>query len=177
MYQAIKKLASDRASGKDGESCIFFVGRENYPVYWVEGAKYEWNKAQILQQGSDVVLIGSGTLLIKAIEAGKKLAEQGIKATVIGNPFINHVDLETIGPAVKASGGRVVTIEDHQVIGGMGAQVSHALSQAGIAHRVKSLGIHGEFGQSAYLAEELYTQHGLTTAKMIEAAKELLATN
>ncbi|MBI3414165.1 MAG: transketolase [Verrucomicrobia bacterium] len=175
MYQAIKKMASDRASGKDGESYLFFVGRENYPVYWIENAKYEWNRAQILQQGSDVTLIGSGTLLIKAIEAGKKLAEQGIKATVIGNPFINRVDLETIGPAVKACGGRVVTIEDHQVVGGMGAQVSHALSQAGIAHRVKSLGIHGEFGQSAYLAEELYTKHGLTTAKMIESAKELIA--
>ena len=55
----------------------------------------------------------------------------------------------------------------------MGAQVSHALSQAGIQHRMKSLGIHGEFGQSAYLAEELYERHGMTAAKIIEAAKEL----
>ena len=110
----------------------------------------------------------------KAIEAGRKLAEQGVNATVINNPFINRVDLETIGAAVRACSGRVVTIEDHQVICGMGAQVSHALSQAGIAHRIRTLGIDGEFGQSAYLAEELYEHHGLTTAKMVEAAKELL---
>ncbi len=174
MYQAIKQVGDARAAGGDGESCIFFVGRENYPVYWVENAKYEWGKAQVLQQGGDVVLIGCGTLVIKAVEAGKKLAEQGIKATVINNPFINRVDLDTIGAAVKASGGRLVTIEDHQIVGGMGAQVSHALSQAGIAHRAKTLGINGEFGQSAYVAEHLYEKHGLTTAKLIEAAKGLL---
>jgi transketolase len=174
MYEAIKRYAADRAAGKDGESYIFFVGRENYPMHWVEGAKYPWGKAQVLQQGTDVVLIACGVLVNKAIEAGKKLAEQGIKATVINNPFINQVDVETIGAAVKAASGRVVTIEDHQIIGGMGAQISHALSNAGIAHRMKSLGIPGEFGQSAYVAEHLYEHHGLTAAKMIEAAQALM---
>ena len=94
--------------------------------------------------------------------------------TVINNPFINHVDIETIGAAVKAANGRVVTIEDHQVVGGMGAQVSHALSRAGIAHRMTSLGIPGEFGQSAYLAEELYKLHGLSADKLVAAALALV---
>ena len=174
MYEAIKRLADARARGEDGESYIFFVGRENYPLTWVEGAKYPWGKAQVLQSGNDVVLIGSGPLLSKAIDAGKKLAEQGIKATVINNPFINRVDLDTIGAAVKTCSGRIVTIEDHQSICGMGAQISHALSCAGIAHRMKTLGIHGEFGQSAYLAEELYNRHGLSTPKMVEAAVALV---
>jgi len=174
MYQAIKQLAADRAAGKDGNSYIFFVGRENYPMSWIEGAKYPWGKAQVLSTGSDVVLIGCGVLVNKAIEAGKLLAAKGVKATVISNPFVNQVDLETIGAAVKACGGKVVTIEDHQVIGGMGAQVSHALSNAGIAHTLKTLGINNEFGQSAYLAEELYVKHGLTAPKMAEAALALL---
>jgi transketolase len=174
MYQAIRHYAAERTAGKDGESYIFFVGRENYPVSWVENARYEWGRAQVLQQGKDVVLIACGPLLNKAIEAGKKLVEQNVNATVINNPFINRVDLGTIGVAVKACSGRVVTIEDHQVTGGMGAQISHALSQAGIAHRMKSLGIHGEFGQSAYVAEHLYEKHGLTAAKMVEAAEALL---
>jgi len=174
MYQAIKRFAADRAAGKDGESYIFFVGRENYPLAWIENAKYEWGKAQILQRGSDVVLVGCGPLLNKALEAGKKLVEQGVTATVINNPFINRVDIETIGGAVKSCFGRVVTIEDHQVIGGMGAQVSHALSLAGITHRMRSLAVHGEFGQSAYVAEELYKHHGLTAEKMVEAALEVI---
>lgn len=174
MYEAIKRQAADRTAGKDGESYIFFVGRENYPLSWVTDAKYPWGKAQVLSQGSDVVLIGCGPLLDKAINAGKKLAEKGIKATVINNPFINKVDLEVIGAAVKGANGRLVTIEDHQTIGGMGAQVSHALSNAGIAHRIKTLAIKGEFGQSAYVAEHLYQHHGLTADKMVEAALELM---
>ena len=53
----------------------------------------------------------------------------------------------------------------------MGAQMAHALAQAGIPHRMKSLAIDGEFGQSAYMAEDLYKKHGLTAAKIVEAAQ------
>ena len=56
----------------------------------------------------------------------------------------------------------------------MGAQISHALSQAGIAHRVKSLGIPGEFGQSAYKAAELYDRYGLNADKLVESAEALM---
>jgi transketolase len=174
MYQAIRRIADERTAGRDGESAIFFVGRENYPVRWVEGSNYAWGKAQVIQEGTDVVLVGSGVLFNKALEAAKILAAQGRSATVINNPFVNLVDVETIGAAVKQCGGRLVTIEDHQLICGMGAQVSHALSTAGIAHRAVSLAIHGEFGQSAYLAEELYVRHGLTGPKMAEAALKLI---
>ena len=174
MHEAIKRFAADRSANKDGQNYIFFVGRENYPLSWAENAKYPWGKAQVLSQGQDVVLIACGPLLDTAISAGKQLAEQGVKATVINNPFVNLVDIETIGAAVKAAHGRVVTIEDHQVVCGMGAQVSHALSSAGIAHRIKTLGIKGEFGQSAYVAEHLYQHHGLTADKMVEAARALL---
>ena len=174
MYQGIKHIGDERAAGHHGESVIFFVGRETYPVKWVEGSNYAWGKAQVIQEGTDVVLVGSGVLFNKALEAAKILAGKGKSAVVINNPFINRVDVATIGAAVAKCGGRLVTIEDHQIIGGMGAQVSHALSNAGIAHRVKSLGIPGEFGQSAYLAEELYVKYGLTGPKMAEAALALI---
>jgi len=175
MYQAIKRFEADRAAGKDGESYIFFVGRENYPLSWVDSPVYEWGKAQVLREGSDVVLVGSGVLLNRVIEAGEQLVSDGVNATVINNPFVNQVDLDTIGAAVNAAGGRLVTIEDHQVKGGMGAQVSHALSNAGIAHRIKTLGIGGEFGQSAYKADELYDKFGLNVEGVKAAARELLA--
>jgi transketolase len=173
MYEAIKRQAEDRKAGKDGESYIFFVGRENYPIYWLENATYPFGRAQVTQEGSDVVLIGCGTLFSKAVQAGKILAEKGVKATVINNPFVNRVDLETIGAAVKKC-GKVVTIEDHQLVCGMGSQISHALSTNGIPHAMKSLGIDDEFGQSAYTAEELYVKHGMTGPKMAEAALALL---
>ncbi len=174
MYQAIRRFADDRAAGRDGESYIFFVGRENYPLSWVENPVYDWGKAQVLREGGDVVLVGSGVLLNRAIEAGEQLAADGVNATVINNPFVNRVDVDTIGAAVQAAGGRLVTIEDHQSIGGMGAQLSHALSRAGIAHTAKTLGIDGEFGQSAYKADHLYEKNGLSVEGVLAAARELL---
>jgi transketolase len=174
MFEAIKRTARERGEGRHGESVVFFVGRENYPLFWQENAKYEWGKAEVLSSGSDVVILACGPLVGRAIDAGRQLKEQNISATVIANPFINRVDLKTIGPAVEKCAGRVITIEDHQVVCGMGAQVAHALAQAGLVHRMKSLGMQGEFGQSAYTAEDLYQKHGLTAAKIIEAAHDLM---
>jgi transketolase len=174
MYQAIKREANARSHGQDGESIIFFVGRENYPVHFVPNAKYEWGKAQVLSDGADVVMVAAGPMVGRTIEAGRLLKEQNIAATVISNPFINRVDLDTIGAAATKCGGRIITIEDHQLICGMGAQISHALAQAGLRHQMKSLGIRGEFGQSAYMADQLYEKHGLTAAKLVEAALDLL---
>jgi len=56
----------------------------------------------------------------------------------------------------------------------MGSQLSHALSAQGTRHQIVSLGIKGEFGQSAYMAEHLYQRHGLTATDMVEAAQKLL---
>jgi transketolase len=173
MYEAIRRVSTDRLAGKDGESYLFFVGRENYPVHWIAHASYPWGKAQILAAGKDVVLVACGPLVDKALRAAEMLGEDGVQATVINNPFVNQVDVATIGEAVRVARGRIVTIEDHQITGGMGAQISHALARAGVAHQMRSLGIHGKFGQSAYVAEQLYRRHGLTAERMVEAALEL----
>ena len=175
MYLAIERFANARKCGQSPESVVFFVGRENYPLRWSAGASWEWGKAEVLSEGEDVVLVACGTLVGKAVEAGKLLALQGVRATVINHPFVNRVDVETIGALVQRAQGRLVTLEDHQAVGGMGAQLSHALSRAGIAHRVKCLGIEGEFGQSAYLADQLYERHGLTALAMASAARSLMS--
>jgi transketolase len=174
MCEAVRRTARAREQGHNGETIVFFVGRENYPLHWLENARYQWGNAEILSSGTDVVILACGPLVGRAIDAGRQLKEENIAATVIANPFINRVDLKTIGPAVQQCSGRVVTIEDHQVICGMGAQVAHALAQAGIVHRMKSLGMKGEFGQSAYVAEDLYQKHGLTAGKIVDAARELM---
>ena len=174
MREAVRRQAEARKAGQDGETVIFFVGRESYPVHWVENARYPWGRAQVVREGADAVLIGCGPLFSKALQAAALLEAEGIQAAVINNPFVNRVDVETIGRAVSQTGGKVVTIEDHQIIGGMGAQVSHALSRAGIPHQMRSLGIQGKFGQSAYVAEHLYEKHGLTAAEMSKATKQLL---
>jgi transketolase len=175
MLAAVKHVAEAKKSGGHGENIIFFVGRESYPVNLVEGSACAWGKAHVLQGGgTDVTLVATGPLVGEALAAGKKLAELGVKATVIHNPFVNRPDLATIGAAVKASGGRLVTLEDHQIVGGMGAQLVHALADAGIPVRSKTLGMKGTFGQSAYLAKQLYDKYGMNAASMVEAAQALL---
>ncbi|MEM9399486.1 MAG: transketolase C-terminal domain-containing protein [Verrucomicrobiota bacterium] len=173
MYQAIERIAEDRQAGKEADSVLFFVGRENYPQDFVPGTTYAWGKAQIIEEGSDVTFVASGVLLAKALKAAEELKAEGKSATVINNPFINRPDLETIGSAVEKTGGKLVTIEDHQVKCGMGAQVIHELVQSGLQLKAKSLGIPGTFGQSAYLADQLYDRYGLSPKGLIEAFKQL----
>ncbi|MFQ3671280.1 MAG: transketolase C-terminal domain-containing protein, partial [Verrucomicrobiia bacterium] len=173
MHQAIVRLGEDRQAGRDGETVIFFIGRESYPLSWVPGIKYEWGKAQVLREGSDVTLVTCGALLGSTLKAADRLAAQGKSATVINHPFVNRPDVSTFREALAKTGGKLVTVEDHQVVAGMGAQLVHALAQAGISFRVKSLGVHGEFGQSAYLAQELYDKHGLGPDGIVEAALSL----
>jgi len=97
MYQALKKFADDRSNGRDGETYIFFVGRENYPLYWTENAKYPWGKAQVLREGTRRRPDRMRPLLNKQSRPGRSWRTGGIKAAVINNPFINRVDVETIG--------------------------------------------------------------------------------
>ena len=175
MLQAIRGYARAREAGGDGESVVFFVGRENYPVRWVDDAEYAWGKAQVIRRGDDVVLVGCGTLFSRALEAAAMLEEKGVAATLVNNSFVNRIDLDTLGPLVERAGGRVVTIEDHQIVGGMGAQLSHALSRGGVSHRIRTLGIDGVFGQSAYKAAHLYDKHGLTAEAMVRSATELVS--
>jgi transketolase len=173
MYQAIKRINDERLSGGVGESVLFFLGRENYPVHYLDDAKYEWGKAQVLREGNDVTFLTHGSLVGKALEAADKLAAEGKSATVINNSFVNQPDLETIGAAVSKT-GHLVTMEDHQTICGMGSQVISALVNAGVAFKGKTLGINNDFGQSAYTADDLYNKHGLNADGFIKAYKSLI---
>src|SRR5690606_38542400 len=126
-----------------------------------EGLSYQWKKAQILEEGQDLVIVTAGPLVGKALYAAEKLREQGHKATVINNPFVNEPDVTTISLALSKAKGRLVTVEDHQVIGGMGSLLSHALLRSQVEFKLLSLGMNGEFGRSAYQADHLYARDGI----------------
>lgn len=173
IYAASKKIATDREKGKDGESYVFFVGRENFALELKDGLSYELHKAQRLTDGHDVAIVASGSLVGKALRAYTELKEKGIEATVINHSFVNHSDFEEIAHWIDEAGGKVVTVEDHQLIGGMGAQLVHQLKLLGSEFSVKSLAVRGEFGQSAYSADELYAKHHVDTGAIVEAAVQL----
>lgn len=179
--QALDRFRADRLAGRVPRSSLFFLGRENFARrYLPEGFKYELGKAQIVRDGlkggpRSLVIATTGALLPEALVAAQQLSEQGVEVAVVNPSLINHPDVKTIAPLLAKAGGRLLTVEDHQVMGGMGAQLVHALLNAGVAiTRMKSLGVHDEFGQSAYSALDLYRKHGLDRAGIVKAAKELV---
>jgi transketolase len=95
------------------------------------------------------------------LKAAELLKAQSIGSVVINASSINHPDVDTISGALKKTGGRLVTVEDHEKIGGMGALIAAALTNAGVTFKGKILGVSDAFGQSAYNAIELYRKHGL----------------
>ncbi|NOT78391.1 MAG: transketolase [Bacteriovoracaceae bacterium] len=169
MYEAITSFAKDREAGRTPNSTVFFLGRENHPVSYVENIKYQWNKANVLAEGSDVTIVAAGPMVGKALSACLELKEKGINATVINHSFINHVDIETLKHALVKTKGKLITIEDHQVLGGMGSMILHALHTHRVDFKAVTLGIGGEFGQSAYKADQLYARFDLSSAGIVKA--------
>ena len=114
------------------------------------------------------MIAAAGAMVGQALKA----AEQ-VDATVINLSSINHPDVKTVAKALEKCGGKLLTVEDHQLAGGMGAVLIQALMQADVSFKAKSLGVKGEFGQSAYNAIELYRKHGLDSESIARAAKQL----
>jgi transketolase len=173
VYQAVKKIAAAREAHQDGESYIFFIGRENFALEVMPDLPYQLHKPQRLVEGADLAIVVSGSLVAKGLEAADKLRQRGIEAAVINHTFVNNSDFVQIGNWIAESGSKVITVEDHQLIGGMGSQLIHQLKLLGLEFDVISLAVQGEFGQSAYSADELYAKHHLDSNAIIEAAGKL----
>lgn len=173
LGQGLDELHRERANGRAGASQLYFYGRETHPVSYTDEADYRWGEATILRSGDAATVVATGPMVEVAMEAAKKLDAEGVRLTVIDAPFINRPDTKTIAQALSQTQGKLITIEDHQLVGGMGAQLVHALSLEGLAFKVKSLGIPGVYGQSAYTAQELYQRYGLSEAGLREALSSL----
>ncbi len=174
MEKAIIYFKETLESGNTPNSIVFFLGRENHPSSYVPGTKYDWMKAQVLRSGSAATLVTAGPLVQKALKAADELKARGIDVSVINHPFINHTDMSALKSELAKTGGKLITIEDHQVKGGLGALLTHDLAQDGVTFKVKSLGIQGEFGQSAYKADELYARHGIDHKGIISSVESFL---
>jgi transketolase len=170
IYRAIKKTAQQRDQGQSGESYIFFLGRENFSFEVKENLAYELHTPQRLCEGKKAAIIVSGSLVAHAIEAAKELGD----VAVINHSFVNCSDFSLIKKWIEESGSKFITVEDHQLVGGMGAQLIHKLKLLGAEFKVTSLGVRGEFGQSAYSADELYAKHRIDSSAMIMAIKSLI---
>ena len=145
-------------------------GRAAVPVIHDEGNySFQIGKGEVLREGSDVAVIANGLLVAEALEAADTLAEQGISVRVINMATIKPLDEELVLKAAREC-GRIVTAEEHSIIGGLGEAVCSAVAESGIPCKVKRVGVNDEFGHSGPAAA-LLKQFGLSTEHIIEVIK------
>ena len=136
-----------------------------------EDYKFELGKGVVLREGKDITLIATGLPVAETLEAAEKLAADGIDAKVINIHTIKPLDEELIVEAAKET-GKVVTIEEHSVIGGLGSAVCDVLSEKAPT-KVLKIGINDTYGESGP-AVELVKKYGLDAESIYKKIKELI---
>jgi transketolase len=145
--------------------------RQNLEAVHGEGYRFQFGRAEVLRPGGDVSILATGGPLWNTLEAAKRLEADGIHAEVLNVATIKPLDEETILRSVGKT-GRVVTVEDHSVSGGLGGAVAELLSEV-MPTPLRKLGVSG-FGESGD-AKGLYAKHGLDAAGIAGSVKKFLA--
>ena len=145
-------------------------GRAAVPVIHGDDFKFEIGKGETLRDGKDVAIIANGLMVAEALTAAEELAAAGIDAMVINMATIKPLDEELVLAAAKKC-GKVITCEEHSIIGGLGEAVSSFLAE-NHPTLVKRIGVNDEFGHSGP-AGALLKQFGLCAENIVATAKEL----
>ena len=133
--------------------------------------KFELGKGVVLREGKDVTIIATGLPVNNSLEAAEKLASEGIEAKVINIHTIKPLDEDLIIAAAKET-GKVVTVEEHSVIGGLGSAVCDVLSEK-LPTKVMKIGINDVYGESGP-ALELLKKYGLDADSIYRRIKEFV---
>ncbi len=152
----------------DGPVYLRF-GRLAVPVIHEEGMVFEIGKGEVLREGSSVAIIANGLLVNEALVAAEELAASGIDAMVINMATIKPLDEELVLSAAKKC-GKIITCEEHSIIGGLGEAVCACLSEK-LPTPVRRIGVNDEFGHSGP-AGALLKQFGLSAEHIVEVAKD-----
>ena len=144
-------------------------GRSNVPNFHPDNMEFVIGKGEILKDGTDVAIIANGLLVYKAMVAAAELEEQGIHAMVINMATIKPLDEELVLFAAEKC-GKIITCEEHSIVGGLGEAVCSCLSEKKPTP-VKRIGVNDVFGYSGP-ADALLKEFGLSAEHIVEVAKE-----
>ena len=148
--------------------------RQNLMAVHAPDLKFRLGKSDTLREGSDVAIFATGGAVQGAVQAHEALAARGIHARVVNVASLKPFDSEAVVAAAKACKGGIVTVEDHQVIGGLGSAVAEAMAEAGVGARLHRIGLNS-FGESG-TPEELYGHFGLDGAGIEKRVRKFLGT-
>ena len=167
-YNAARKLVRE-AAGFEGPVYLRFT-RDAVPVIYDEDECFEIGKAKLLREGRDVAILANGDTLCLALRAAEQLAAEGIESRVLDVHTIKPLDHEAVTACIEEI-GRIVTVEDHNILNGLGSAVCELVAEAGKG-KVKRIGIQDAFGQSAPY-QRLLEMNGITVENIVAAAKAL----
>ncbi len=134
--------------------------------------KFRLGRGEVMRDGGDLTIIASGMLVINSLKAAEILAEKGVDARVLNIHTIKPLDSKMLVKAAKETGA-IVTVEEHQVDGGLGGAVCEVLSE-NYPVSVRRIGVRDVFGQSSRTMDELLDLHGLTPEKIAAAAENVI---
>lgn len=164
---ALQTKLAVRAAAKYQGPVYIRLGRGDSPVIYKE-LDYEIGKAVTLCEGNDITLIATGVMVARALQAARKLKELNINARVIDMHTVKPIDKEAILKAAGETKG-IITMEEHNVIGGLGSAVAEVVCEEKPKVVVKRLGIPDVFGEVAP-AEQLWDKYGLSVENVCNLA-------
>ena len=189
MMRAIPGLTVvDPCDALDIEQAVPQIAAHDGPVYMrllrgqvplvldeVPGYRFELGKAKLLREGADVLVISSGLLTMRALEAAKLLQAQGIGVAVLHCPTIKPLDEATLLEQAGKPGRVVVVAENHSVVGGLGEAVASLLMREGVVPaKFRMLALPDAFLDAGALPT-LHDRYGISTDKVAETLKATLA--
>jgi len=171
-YEEAKKATL--AVAGNGKPTYLRLSRQDSPVLTKPGDKFEIGKANVLLEAKNpqVAIIGTGPILSEALEAAYELEKTGIGIVVINLHTIKPIDGQTLIHYAKIAGA-VVTVEEHQINGGVGSAVAEVLAK-NFPVPMEFIGVKDSFGESAKSYDELWKKFGLKSGNIIEAVKKVI---
>lgn len=168
-YHAAKALVK-AAAAFDGPVYLRFT-RDAIPVIYDENETFEIGRAKKLREGKDLAIIANGDTVRLAITAAGMLAEKGIEARVLDMHTIKPLDEEAVNACIDDT-GRIITVEDHNILNGLGSAVAEVIAERGKG-KLKRIGVQDQFGQSAPY-DRLLAMNGITVENIVAQAEALM---
>ena len=165
------RLATHALAAHRGPAYIRF-GREDTPVFTSPDTPFELGQAQVFREGSDVTLFACGPLCFEALLAAEALDRVGISARVVNVHTLKPIDVDTVVDSVSRT-GCAVTVEEHQITGGLGGTVAEVLGEHYPAP-LERVGMPDSFGESG-TARQLLEKWGLTAPAIVEKGNKVVA--
>jgi len=150
------------------------LAREATPVFTTAETPFTIGQAYVLREGTDITLLGTGTMSYQCLVAADTLAKHGISAEVVHVPTIKPLDSETILASLKKT-GRAITVEEAQIAGGFGSAICE-LAADKLPIPIRRLGIQDRFGESGK-PNELLEHFGLTGEHIASSVQDFIKTN